>query len=177
MSKVVLEQFRRCDVVLVCGLPGSGKSFFAKKYFAKSGRKRVNRKEIIQSLYEMITFNDKWAEDKYDFVDESLAKHIEKKIVEHLFQIGEPLLIDNISISSLSRETYITLAKQSKKTISAIFINTDIATCLKRNRERDPKDFVPESVISKYFARIEYPDHKEGFKDVLVIDNFDNELK
>ncbi|MCL2480256.1 MAG: ATP-binding protein [Spirochaetaceae bacterium] len=168
-----LEQFRKCDMVLVCGLPGSGKSYFARKYFAKSGRKRVNRKEIMRTLYEMITFNDKWSEDKFDSVDENLVKHLEKKIIEHLFQLGEPLLIDNMSISTESRGAYVAMANRNKKTISAIFVNTDLATCLKRNRERDAHEVVPESVISNLIAKIEYPDRKEGFKDVLIIDKLD----
>ena len=174
---MTLEQFRRCDMLLVCGLPGSGKSYFARKYFAKSGRKRVNRKEVMKTLYEMTTFNDKWSEDKFDLVDENLAKHIEKKIIEHLFQLGEPLLIDNMSISAASRQEYITMAARNKKTISAIFVNTDLATCLKMNRNRDPEYVVPEAIISNLVAKIEYPDRKEGFKDVLVIDKFEDELK
>ena len=174
---MTLEQFRKSDMLLVCGLPGSGKSYFAKKYFAKSGRKRVSRKEIRRSLYEMFTFNDKWSEEKFDLVDENLVKHIEKKTIEQLFQLGEQLLIDNLSISASSREAYVSMAVRNKKTISAIFINTDLATCLKRNRGRAPEDIVAESIISNLVAAIEYPDRREGFKDVLVIDKFEDELK
>ncbi len=174
---MILEQFRKVDMVMVCGLPGSGKSHFSKKYFAKSGRKRVSRKEIRHYLYEMLTFNDKWSEDKFDLVDENLVKHLEKKIIEHLLQLGEQLIIDNMSISASSREAYVTIAQRNKKTISAIFINTDLAACLKRNRERPAEDIVPESIISNLVATIEYPDRKEGFKDVLVIDKYEDELK
>ena len=174
---MALEQFRRSDMVLVSGLPGSGKSFFSKKYFAKSGRKKVSRSAIRQHLYEMLTFEEKWSEDKFDFVDENLVKHIEKKIIEHLFQLGEQILIDNMSISASSREAYVSMAARNKKTISAIFINTDLATCLKRNRERPPEEVVAESIISNLVASIEYPDRKEGFKDVLIIDKFEDELK
>ena len=174
---MTLEQFRKCDIVLVCGLPGSGKSFFSRKYFAKSGRKRVNRKEIRHYLYEMLTFNDKWSEEKFDLVDENLVKHIEKKTIEQLLQVGAQLLIDNNSISAASREAYVAIAERNKKTISAIFINTSLATCLKKNRERPPEDIVPESIISNLVATIEYPDRKEGFKDVLVIDHYEDELK
>ncbi|MCL2293877.1 MAG: ATP-binding protein [Spirochaetes bacterium] len=174
---MTLEQFRKSDIVLVCGLPGSGKSYFAKKYFAKSGCKRVSRKNIRQYLYEMLTFGDKWSDDKFDLVDENLVKHLERKTAEHFLQLGEKILIDNMSISSASRKDYITLAKQNKKTISAIFINTDIATCLKRNRERPPEDVVADSVIANLVATVEYPDRREGFKDVLIIDKFEDGLK
>ena len=174
---MTLEQFRKSDIILVCGLPGSGKSFFARKYFAKSGRKRVSRKEIRHNLYEMLTFGEKWSEEKFDLVDENLVKHLEKKMIEHLLQIGEQILIDNMSISASSREMYAAIAARNKKTISAIFINTDLATCLKRNRERPPEAVVPESIISNLVATIKYPDRKEGFKDVLIIDKFEDELK
>jgi len=172
-----LEQFRKCDMILVCGLPGSGKSFFARKYFSKAGRKRINRKEITKTLYEMLTFNDKWSEDKYDLVDENLVKQLEKRIIEHLFQLGEPILLDNMSISAESREAYVAMATRSKKTISAIFVNTDLATCLKRNKERAPEEMVPESIISNLVAKIQFPERKEGFKDVLILDKFEDELK
>jgi len=45
-----LRRFQDVDLVMVCGLPGSGKSHFAKTYFQASGRKRVNRKEIRRLL-------------------------------------------------------------------------------------------------------------------------------
>ena len=36
-----LAKFQNLDIVLVCGLPGSGKSHFARTFFLKSGRKRT----------------------------------------------------------------------------------------------------------------------------------------
>ncbi len=173
---MTLEQFRKSDLILVCGLPGSGKSHFARKYFMKSGRKRVSRKEIRQHLFEMLTFGEKWSEEKFDLVDENLVKHIEKKTIEHLLQMGETLVIDNMSISSSSREAYVAIAERTKKTISAIFINTDMATCMKRNRERAPGDMVPDKVIANHAADVEYPERKEGFKEVLVIEKYEESL-
>ncbi|MCP5514797.1 MAG: ATP-binding protein [Spirochaetales bacterium] len=173
---MTLEQFRKSDVILVCGLPGSGKSHFARKYFMKSGSKRVSRKEIRQHLYEMMTFGEKWSEDKFDVVDETLVKHIERKLIEHLLQMGESIVLDNMSLSSSSREPYIAIAKRMKKNISAIFMATDTSTCLKRNREREPGDMVPEKIIANLAADVEYPEKGEGLSEVLVIKNYEEAL-
>ena len=81
-----LAKFQSLDMVLVCGLPGSGKSRFAAEFFADSGRDRVNRKEIHRLLYEMIHFGKKWSEKAFDELDDFLVKHVERKIIEHLLQ-------------------------------------------------------------------------------------------
>ncbi|MCX7029012.1 MAG: AAA family ATPase, partial [Spirochaetes bacterium] len=74
-----LAKFNDLDIVLVCGLPGSGKSRFASGVFKESGRRRVGRQEIRRMLYEMTTFGDPWSEERYSAVDEVLVKHVERK--------------------------------------------------------------------------------------------------
>jgi predicted kinase len=168
---MILDQLRKSDIILICGLPGSGKSHFARKYFKKSGRKRINRKEIRKNLFEMLSFNDTWDEKSYNLDDETLVKYIEKKIIDHLLFNGEKVVIDNISVSDESRKVYINLAVKMKKTISAVFINTDIDVCLERNRERDDGESVPESVIGNLSAGITMPEKREGFMEVAIINN------
>ncbi len=168
---MTLDELRKSDVVLICGLPGSGKSHFAGKYFKKSGRKRVNRKEIRKHLYEMMFFGDTWSSDLYNKEDEILVKYIEKKIIEHLLFNGKKVVIDNISVSSSSREDYINLARKMKKTISAVFVNTDMTVCLERNRNRENEEAVPEKIIANLYADIEFPDRREGFSEVAIINN------
>jgi predicted kinase len=165
-----VEQFQGIDVVLVCGLPGSGKSHFARTYFMNSGRKRVNRKEIRRLLFEMTAFGQKWSEAEFDSQDEFLVKHVERKIVEHLLQSKQKVLIDNTHISRESRKTFVTIAHQAGKSIGAIFLDTPVIRCLERNRSRD--DAIPERVISNLAAEKELPELSEGFKDVLVVNTY-----
>jgi tRNA uridine 5-carbamoylmethylation protein Kti12 len=165
-----LRKFDTLDILLVCGLPGSGKSVFSKQYFANSGRDRVNRKEIHRLLYQMIHFGKKWTEQEFDALDEHLVKHVERKIIEQLLQNNQKVLVDNTSVSESSRKAYVGIARQMHKTIGAIFLNTPPATCLQRNRERD--DPVPERAISNLAAAIDMPGTEEGFKEVLVLKDF-----
>jgi tRNA uridine 5-carbamoylmethylation protein Kti12 len=165
-----LTKFQPLDIILVCGLPGSGKSVFSKQYFAESGRDRVNRKEIHRLLYEMIHFGKRWTETEFDALDEHLVKHVERKIIEQLLQTKQKVLVDNTSVSASSRKSYVAIAQQMHKTIGAIFLYTSPATCLQRNRERE--DPVPDMVISNLAAAIDLPRAEEGFKEVLVLKDY-----
>ncbi len=165
---MTLDALRKSDIILICGLPGSGKSHFARKYFKKSGRKRINRKEIRKHIYEMFNFNDGWTESCYQEEDELLVKYIEKKIIEHLVFNGEKVVIDNISVSEKSRIDYINLAAKLKKSISAVFINTDISVCLERNRSRGAGEALPENVIGNLSASVVLPQKREGLVKLLL---------
>jgi predicted kinase len=165
-----IHRFQGFDIVLVCGLPGSGKSHFAGTYFKTTGHMRVNRKEIRRMLFEMMHFGQKWTEKDFAASDEFLVKHVERKIVEHLVQAKQKVLVDNTSISRDSRKAYITLAHQAGRSIGAIFIDTPVIKCMERNRSRE--DSIPERIISNLAAEMELPEISEGYKDVLVIDSY-----
>ncbi|HEY9594565.1 MAG TPA: AAA family ATPase [Spirochaetia bacterium] len=164
------QRFQGLDIVLVCGLPGSGKSHFAGTYFKDTGRKRVNRKELRRLLFEMTSFGQKWSEKDFASNDEFLVNHVERKIIEHFLQNRQKLLIDNTNISVESRKLYVTIARQTGRSIGAIFLDTPVLKCLERNRARD--EGLPERVISSLAAEKELPETAEGFREVLVIDSY-----
>jgi predicted kinase len=165
-----VHRYQGFDIVLVCGLPGSGKSHFASTYFKTSGHMRVNRKEIRRLLFEMTHFGQKWSEKDFAASDEFLVSHVERKIVEHLLQVKQKVLVDNTSMSRDSRKAYLALAHQTGKSIGAIFIDTPVSKCMERNRSRE--DSVPERTIANLEAEKELPEISEGYKDVLVINSY-----
>lgn len=162
-----LSLFRNLDIILVCGLPAAGKSEFAREYFEGTGRDRVNRKEIHRMLFEMIHFGKKWSEEHFDVVDDFLVKHVERKIIEHLLQNRQKVLIDSTSVSAASRKNYLSIARNMHKTIGVIFLNTKPGECLEKNRERE--DPIPEQAIAKLAASIDMPVKQEGFKEILIL--------
>jgi bifunctional polynucleotide phosphatase/kinase len=164
-----LRRFQDVDLVMVCGLPGSGKSQFAKTYFQASGRKRVNRKEIRRLLYEMTNFGEGWTEQRFDSADDFLVKHVERKIIEHLLQNRNRVLVDNTSVSADSRKAYVAMARQMRKSIGIVFLHTPTLLCLENNRRR--ADPVPEMAISNLAAALDLPRPEEGFKEVLIVEN------
>jgi len=165
-----LSRFQDLDVVLVCGLPGAGKSHFSAKYFKVSDRLRINRKEIRRHLYEMTHFGERWSEDRFDSQDEFLVKHVERKILEHLLQQEQKLLIDNTSVSVSSRKAYLAAARAFKRSAGVIFLDTSREKCIQRNRGREEP--IPDTVIVNLSLQIEIPEKREGFREVLVVEDY-----
>ena len=165
-----LDPFYDLDVILVCGLPASGKSHFSKAYFNRDGRKRVNRKEIRRSLYQMSTFGGVWNEALFDSTDEGLVKHVERRIVEHLLHTGDKILIDNTSVTVASRKSYLGVARQMRKSSGVIFLHTPLKTCIQRNNERDLP--VPDVAIVNLSVAIELPRSDEGFDELLILHDY-----
>jgi predicted kinase len=165
-----IEDFDTIDVLLVCGLPGSGKSHFAREYCRRGDRKRINRKEIRRHLFEMTSFGEQWHEELFNEDDEHLVKHVERKLIEHLLHKNEKVLIDNVSVTAESRKTYTAIADHFNRSIGVIFLNPPLQICLERNRNRP--DQVPELAITNLYASINLPARKEGFRNIMIISNY-----
>ncbi len=165
-----LDPFYDLDVVLVCGLPASGKSHFSRGYFNRDGRKRVNRKEIRRSLHQMTTFGEAWNEALFDSADEGLVKHVERRILEHLLHSGEKVLIDNTSVTVASRKSYVQIARQMHRSIGVIFLNTPLKTCIQRNSGRDFP--VPDVAIVNLSVSQQLPKSDEGFDELLIVGEY-----
>jgi predicted kinase len=165
-----LERLHPLDVVVVAGLPGSGKSHFAGQFFRDQDRLRVNRKEIRSALYEMMHFGSPWSEREFDAHDEFLVKHVERKIIEHLLQNRKKVLVDTVSVTAESRRHYVALAQQMHRSIGIVFLDTPTAHCRERNAKRE--DPVPDTAISNLAAALEPPQKGEGFREVMIVHGY-----
>lgn len=165
-KRVSLAAFDGLDIVMLGGLPACGKSRFAKTHL-KQGRMRVNRKEIRRLLYEMTHFGEPWTDEVFDYSDEHLVTHVERRIIEHLLENRQRVVIDNTGINREARMPHLRLARTMNKSIGMIFLDIPPKVCLERNAHSDSP--VPESLIANLSAAMELPDRSEGFREVLIL--------
>ena len=165
-----LEKFKTYNIVLLCGLYGAGKTEFANTYFKGSGLYRVSRLELRKLMYEMTHFGESWEAEKFNEEDDVLAKHVERKVVVHFLQIKRNVLIINTFMTKKSRQRFVNIAKETKKTIGAIFLDAPLDVCIAQSKRLNTA--IPENVIRQLHSRKELPTKLEGYNDVLIINDF-----
>ncbi|HNR89430.1 MAG TPA: ATP-binding protein [Spirochaetota bacterium] len=165
-----LSAIKRLDVILLCGVYGAGKTEFAQRFLKQPDRSRVSRNEIRKMMFEMTRFGQKWTAADFTEEDDILVKHIERKVLEHFLFNKRRVLVINTFATKRSRQGIVGIAKQMNKTIGAVFLNIPLEKCLLRYKEHNPT--LPERVITSMFNKIELPDRREGFTDVLVVTDF-----
>lgn len=93
----------------------------------------------------------------------------EDKLIMKTCRRGVDIVIDAANIDEAKRRKYMRHAKEYGYDVHAMFVDTSLDVALARNESRDRK--VPEGMIRAYCEKIQYPTHKEGFKNIFVVWN------
>lgn len=142
------------ELVMMCGLPGCGKSTYAKK----TGYVVCSSDEIREVFG--ISDNQK--------VFEELHKRIRSALND-----GKSVVYDATNLSRKRRIGFLQQVKQWKisdlKT-RVVFFAVPLSICKKQNLMRDA--VVPNSVYDKFIRQIQIPDIEEGWDEVEIIHDF-----
>jgi len=162
-----LEKIHNCNIVLLGGLYGSGKTEFAAKHFMNRKRYRISRLEIRKLIYEMTNFGNKWSGDKFSEEDDVLVKHVERKIIEHYIHNKRNVLVINTFTSIESRTRFINIAKDMGKTIGIVFLDVPLDICIKNNEGKP--SVVPGYILQNLSNKKVVPTKKEPFSEIVVL--------
>ncbi|MBN2402541.1 MAG: ATP-binding protein [Spirochaetes bacterium] len=164
-----MDKLHNCNIVLLGGLYGSGKTEFAIKQFMNRSRYRISRSEIRRLLFEMTNFGKQWTADMFNEEDDVLVKHVERKIIEHYLQNKRNVLVINTFTSVESRKRFITIAKDMNKSLGIVFLDVPVNICLQNNEAKSSG--VPAYVVQKLSNKKVLPSKNEGFSEVLIVTN------
>ena len=148
------------SLIVMCGIPGSGKSFYAESYKNSHDNYYIVSTDSIREelLGDASNQKDGWAifMTAYD------------RITNHL-KDGHNVIFDATNIYRKSRKKILKyFRKVFGDTINLIcvYMCTPLELCLKRNMDRDR--VVPEGVIRNMYMNISTPDKEEGWDNVLM---------
>jgi len=138
----------RQEVIIMVGVQGSGKSFFAENYLAKAG-------------YTVIS------NDKTGSRDKSL--NLMKKALSN----GKSVVVDNTHVNPEARKKFIDLTNQFAIPCRCFTMNTSPSQ-VRHNlifREIAGKDHahIGEAIINGYYSKFKPPTKEEGFTEILKI--------
>lgn len=146
-------------LIMLCGLPGSGKSHYGKILANKNGWEYVSRDEV---RYEFVT-------DQAHYFDheKEVYKEFCNRIDMHLLN-DKTVIADATHLNKPSRDKLLnTLTSKIDKRI-LIMMTTPFEVCMKRNSARVGITRVPDSQMYAMKHRFKKPN--------LVVENFDKIL-
>lgn len=132
------------ELVVNRGIPGSGKSTYARKWVfdgtPRNRRARVNRDDIRKQLYGV------------DFgvpVEETVVTAVEDAMIHATLERGVSVIVDDCNIAQKYINRFEKIAKQYDADFRINLIDIPVAVALERNRMRKDQGgrFVPENVI------------------------------
>lgn len=141
----------RPRVILLVGLPGSGKSTYA----ARHGLPVLSSDSIRGLLLDDVT-------------DQSINRRIFaelRRLLRLRLELRRPVTcIDATNLTSAERRPYIRIAQMYGADAEAVFFDVPAAVCKRRNSGRSR--VVPEDVLDRMAARLHRPALEEGFTRV-----------
>ena len=129
------------ELVILIGLPGAGKTSFHRKRFATT--------HVHVSKDLMRNRRDRQAR-QLALVDETLAA-------------CRSVVVDNVNATAADRRALVDVARARGATAVAYVLETPLAECLRRKRDRTGRERVPDVAIFAAAKRLREPTADEGF--------------
>lgn len=136
------------ELVINRGIPGSGKSTYARKWVfegtPQNRRARVNRDDIRKQLYGV------------DFgvpIEETAVTDVEDAMIRALLGRGVSVIIDDCNISQKYINRFTKMGWESNASVRVNLINVELQVAIARNQGRER--FVPVHVIEDMYKRLQ----------------------
>ena len=145
--------------ILMCGLPGSGKSTIAEHIRVKGIPPVIHSSDALRKeIYgNAATQGD----------NKALFAELYRRICADL-DAGKNIILDATSLTKSVRGIFLKEVAGHCDHAVCVFVYTPVDVCKERNASRDR--IVPEEVIDKMKARFEKPELDEGFFCIVTPD-------
>ena len=148
------------DLVIMMGVPGSGKSTWAKKMTGEFDT-YISRDEIRFSLVE--------EDEEYFSRENEVLRTFFEQIDAAILTTKRYVYADATHLSPTGRRQLLSNLKNKPKRIYVVYVDVSLETAQKRNAERTGRALVPRDVVARMYNSIKLPTQKEGINALFFV--------
>jgi predicted kinase len=141
-------------IVVLVGLPGSGKSTYLE---------RIGGAALSSDALRKLLVDDETDQSANDRVFQTL-----RYLVRHRLALGRPVTyVDATNLTPEERRPYLGMGQSFGCQVEAVFFDVPLEICRERNSRRHR--VVPEEAMARLGAKLVRPSLEEGFCKVTVV--------
>lgn len=150
------------NLVVMFGVPASGKSYVAEKLALDRGAFVMSSDAIREEIYGTAECQD----------DPNKVFSILQQRTAELLKKGESVIIDATSLIKKYRVSNLKTYKGKFQRAILVVCATELEVILRQNQERDRH--VPEEAIDRMFKNMSFPRSEEGWDEIYILQHPDN---
>ena len=141
------------NIYMLCGVPGSGKSTWAREQVVKlDGKGIIISRDVIR--FSMLGDNDAYFAHEDEVFDEFI-KEIQEAIND---QEHTSIFIDATHLNEKNRNKVLSRVWRMKDdVVIGVYFDIPLEECLRRNAQRTGRALVPETVIKNMYESLTKP--------------------
>lgn len=163
----------RPKLYLMCGVPASGKSYFAEKHMDEEKDVYISRDQV---RFEMVPETDEYFSREKEVYEEWIKR------IAWALNAGFNVWADATHLNKKSRaKTFHALTKKGIDFVSievmALVMDTPFLVCMERNSKRSGRYRVPASAMRRMVNSFHKPDEEEKWIDTVYIIPYEERSK
>ena len=162
------------NLYILCGIPGCGKSTWVKKKMNENVLANIGTQKWAYVSRDEVRFSMIKEEDDYFSKEKQVFQEFINRICSNLNDAWiENVIADATHLNEVSRDKLINAIRRQRPNeplnITMVYFDIPLEVCKFRNNKRSGRALVPEHVMDKMCAQLEFPKLRKGLERIEIV--------
>lgn len=162
------------NLYVLCGIPGCGKSTWVQKKMKENDRTGISSQKWTYVSRDEVRFSMIKEEDDYFSKEKQVFQEFINRICADLNNgWNDNVIADATHLNEVSRDKLINAIRRQRPNlplnITMVYFDIPLEVCKFRNNKRSGRALVPEHVMDKMYAQLEFPKLRKDLERIEIV--------